>query len=137
MKNKKIFTVFCIWTCFIWINSLLPANQSGVISGGLSYQLYHFLHLSVDFDLFHTLIRKCAHFSEFALLGILAFFAFKQQYPFRAVLLCILTACTDETIQLFIDGRSGQLSDVMIDSSGALFGFITIFIIMKYIQKED
>ena len=136
MKNKKFFAAFCICACFIWINSLLPAEQSGNLSDSLSYQLYHMLHLSIDFDLFHLLIRKGAHFSEFAILGILASLSFQRIYWFEAILLCVLTACMDETIQLFVAGRSSQITDVMIDSSGVLCSFFIIFLITKYLINK-
>ena len=36
--------------------------------------------------------------------------------------LCLLTALTDETIQLFVPGRSGELRDVWIDFAGGVLG---------------
>ena len=37
-----------------------------------------------------------------------------------SVLFCVLYASFDEFHQLFVDGRCGQLSDVIIDSSGSI-----------------
>ena len=48
-----------------------------------------------------------------------------------AFLFCVLVAATDETIQLFVSGRSGQVSDVVLDCVGALVGIGT----MKLLQK--
>ena len=59
---------------------MLPAIESSNISGGLSYKVYEFLNLNLDFELFHTFIRKCAHFIEYAILGVFAGFAFKKEY---------------------------------------------------------
>lgn len=36
--------------------------------------------------------------------------------------LAMLIPFVDETIQLFTEGRSGQISDVWLDMSGVLFG---------------
>ena len=36
----------------------------------------------------------------------------------------LLTALTDETIQMFSDGRSSQLTDVWLDLSGAMAGIL-------------
>lgn len=135
MKRKKIFILYVIWICFIWSNSLLPAPQSSNLSGSLSYQLYSLLHLPVDFELFHTFIRKCAHFSEYAVLGGLAAFSFSCWK--KGIGTSILVACLDETLQLFIDGRSGQISDVLIDSAGILCGFFIVFFITKHFSKKD
>ena len=36
---------------------------------------------------------------------------------------------TDETIQLFVEGRSGQIGDVWLDMSGVLAGFLIVKLI--------
>ena len=129
MKSKKFFVIFILWIAFIYSNSLIPATESTEVSQGISVRLYEFLHLGLDFQVFHIFIRKCAHFVEYMMLGILAFYAFKNWKV--AICLGILVACFDETIQLFVEGRSGQISDVLLDSCGVIFGnlmghFITI-----------
>lgn len=128
MKNKKIFLLFCLWACFIFSNSLTPAIESDHISNGITYQIYTFLNLNIDFDIFHVFIRKLAHFIEYAGLGFFAGFSFDKEKRKTAILLCILVACCDETIQLFVEGRSGQISDVLLDSFGSLVGvYFTYF----------
>lgn len=124
MKNKLWFVFFILWTLFIFSNSMLPAVESSDISSGLSYKIYEMLNLTVDFELFHTFIRKCAHFIEYAILGVFAGFAFKKEYFTKIILLCILVASCDETIQLFVEGRSGQVSDVLLDSIGSFTGIL-------------
>lgn len=135
MKNKKIFVLFCIWAIFIWTNSLIPASGSSQISGGISEKLYQFLHLPITFDQFHFLIRKAAHFSEYALLGILSMLSLKKEK--WAVLVCIVIACFDETIQLFVAGRSGQISDVLLDSLGSCCGIICMKLLLTFKMKND
>lgn len=72
------------------------------------------------------LIRKLAHFSEFALLG--GFFcAAANAIPLPAPSLAAayggtLAAIADEFIQRFVDGRSSQVTDIVIDMAGVLFG---------------
>ena len=41
---------------------------------------------------------------------------------YYAIGLSILYSCTDEFHQLFINGRSGSIKDVLIDSIGILIG---------------
>lgn len=77
-------------------------------------------------------VRKTAHFAEYALLGLLAALLLRS-YGLRQWwlpwLLVSLYAVTDEVHQLFLPGRSGQLSDVLLDSVGAICGCGTIFLI--------
>ena len=42
-----------------------------------------------------------------------------------------LYACTDEIHQLFIEGRSGEIRDILVDSTGALIGMVLVGIILK------
>lgn len=79
-------------------------------------------------------IRKCAHATEYALLGILVYFSLKnpdKRWFWIAWIICILYASSDEIHQLFVPGRSGQISDVCLDSCGALVGIL----LSTFIQK--
>lgn len=124
IKNKYMFLFFCLWALFIFSNSMLPAQESSDISGGISYKIYELLNLNIDFQLFHTFIRKCAHFIEYAILGVFAGFSFKKEYFWKIFVLCILVSSADESIQLFVEGRSGQISDVLLDSIGSFTGIL-------------
>lgn len=70
-------------------------------------------------------IRKIAHITEYLILGFLTFNLLKQYSVtniYYAIGLSILYSCTDEFHQLFINGRSGSIRDVLIDSIGILIG---------------
>ena len=70
-------------------------------------------------------IRKLAHITEYLILGFLMFNLLKQYSVtniYYAIGLSILYSCTDEFHQLFINGRSGSIKDVLIDSIGILIG---------------
>lgn len=86
-------------------------------------------------------IRKTAHASEYALLGILlvgASLSFNygkislSRYK-MAWILGTLYAASDEIHQLFVPGRSGQVTDVMIDSTGVLAGVVLSYLISVFI----
>ena len=74
------------------------------------------------------LIRKMAHFAEYFLLGVLLWNCLKSyNLPGRfwaALQLWLATVIplADETIQLFTEGRSGQVDDVWLDISGIIAG---------------
>lgn len=89
------------------------------------------------------IVRKAAHFCEFALLAFLFNFALlyttgKKHIPL-GIVLTSLYAASDEFHQLFVPGRSCQASDWLLDTYGGAAGaifFIVIFLIIKYIKVK-
>ena len=77
-------------------------------------------------------IRKSAHATEYAVLGMLLLGTFVDHkvvgWKRFAIPWSIATlyAATDEFHQLFVPDRSGQIKDVCIDSAGALVGIIVL-----------
>lgn len=133
MKNKRnIFILLTLlWVGIIFLFSLQPADTSEQISTGLGQKLMEmfFPNMSEEgWEILHFLIRKAGHFTEFLILGIFSTLTTLQTKIRRkkcaGVVFCVLVATMDETIQLFVDGRSGQVSDVILDSSGALVGIV-------------
>ena len=90
-----------------------------------------------------TIIRKLAHCFEYALLAVFLSFHFSiAQYKYcnrflSAMIVTVLYATTDEIHQLFVPGRSGQLTDVLIDSVGALIGCLFFSYICYKIKKKN
>ena len=82
-------------------------------------------------------VRKTAHAMEYAVLGLLTAGAFiDRRTSIRAGILvpwCIATAyaASDEIHQLFVPGRSGQVSDVILDSAGVLAGLLVLAAVRK------
>lgn len=116
-----------VLTVVIFVNSSLPATESGKLSGFVAQfvaQLSQLLDITLKGDVEHN-IRKLAHFLEFACLGLLwckTFASFRVSNRTSTgyiLLLCLLTAVTDEYIQLFSLGREGKVMDVLLDFSGA------------------
>lgn len=133
MYKKTIWhVILAAYVVFIFSNSLTPAELSSAESGfvmRLVHQAIGAAGLSAPWLTEHV-IRKCAHFSEYTLLGILLFqsmrnldcsAAFRRQLH---MLLIFFIPFVDETLQLFTEGRSGQISDVWLDMSGAVTGTI-------------
>ena len=89
-------------------------------------------------------VRKCAHASEYAVLGVLILgtaYSFSEDQKKKTVLLswglATLYAATDEFHQLFVPGRSCQFRDVCIDSAGALTGVLLFSLIKHKIEKSS
>ena len=87
-------------------------------------------------------LRKTAHAGEYAILALLAAgacIAESRRNIRNEILLPWLTAsiyaASDEFHQLFVPGRSGQISDVILDSAGALAGVLTLAAIRNIIMK--
>lgn len=146
IKIKKIVPVIIliIWVIFIWQNSLLPAD----ISGRESSTILELLRRMPIFGARLTgyIVRKAAHFAEYAveaviLSGICREFFGKVKNKLSSVLLIgVFTAFIDETIQLFVDGRSGEIKDMWIDVSGFITGillFIGFRLLSDRIMKKQ
>lgn len=91
------------------------------------------------------IVRKAAHFSEYSLLAFSIAFHLtvwgkkgKRRYLFP-IMISFLYAATDEYHQIFVPGRSGMFTDVLIDTSGAAFGtlfFGLLFLLITVIKKR-
>jgi VanZ family protein len=127
--------------CLIWGNSLLNGETSGNISGGFSQWLGQFIpFLSPDSPNGHYLLRKCAHFSIFFLLGAEACCFFhmicKNKPLLCSISLATAVASIDESIQRFIPDRHGCLSDVLLDISGAATGMILLYLGYTLLKRK-
>jgi VanZ family protein len=71
--------------------------------------------------LMHGLIRKAAHFTNYAILFWLLIRGPLEKRPYIALACCVVYAFLDEGHQIFAVGRGPSLYDVALDSSGALF----------------
>lgn len=69
----------------------------------------------------HNLIRKSAHFTNYAILFWLMVRGPMSGRPYSAFALCVLYALLDEGHQVLVPGRTPSLYDVALDSTGALF----------------
>ncbi len=87
------------------------------------------------------LVRKAAHFSEYALFGWCTVFALTELFRSKWVacifseLFVFLYAVSDEVHQFFVPGRAMSAMDVAIDSLGALIG-IWIYVIFKRERRK-
>ena len=76
--------------------------------------------LSTHLGTWDTILRKCAHMTEYAILAVLiARAAGSSTVAFG---LTVAYAATDEWHQTFVRGRHGSPIDVGIDAIGALVG---------------
>ena len=139
-KLRWLILLSVLWIVVIFSFSFQSGDESGKLSGGIVAWVAG-LFFPEDFahiELVHFLVRKAAHFTEYFILGVLLSLTVREA-KWKSVLLvpwimgtCV--ACCDETIQLFSDGRAGQITDVMLDSSGVVTGcamLALLFIVQK------
>ena len=130
-RRRILFLLICANLALIWGNSLMTGEGSGNFSGTVVAFLSRFLPFFSG-ELGHTLLRKLAHFSEFACLCLLT--AALRRQNGKKLLPCLgfglAVACIDETIQVFVPGRGPSLIDVWIDTAGFATGLL--FLVLGY-----
>ena len=144
-KLSKIHLLLpLLWMVVIFVLSHQSASISSGQSGVFVEQL-HYIAPSIDQQLLTFLVRKGAHIFAYFVLGILTFNAlwrvdlskFNFNYPVGlSIVVCALYAVSDEFHQLFVNGRSGEIRDIIIDSCAATVGVFIISIFCKNIAKK-
>lgn len=135
-----VLTVFLL--AFIFGNSLQTAAESSAVSGMVIEMLEPILPQTAGSSAQRTfLIRKTAHFLEFTLLGF-ALCGTAHRFGMSHPRLCVcfagaVTAAADELIQRFVEGRSAQLTDVLLDTAGVLFGLFLWLIVSRILARRS
>ena len=128
-QKRLCVALLCLCLAFIWGNSLLPGEISGAISDFVKALLLKILFFLPDTGISGGgLLRKLAHFTEFACLGALLAWlhALLGRHPFRGLVWGFLAACVDETIQRFVPDRGPSFFDVLIDTGGVTLGIVLL-----------
>ena len=163
----KVSKKYLVWTIiisllslavniFIIVHSCLNASQSSEASGGVVEFLAKIINsikpgsiTDQNISSFSNFIRKAVgHFGLFMSSGLLTTLAahlilnmFKWAKYYLQIIIALVwglsLAILTEVIQLNVDGRSGEFTDVLIDYSGYLLGFLIIFLILFFIIKKQ
>ena len=144
----KAFLPAAAWYAVIFAFSAQTGEESGELSGrivhrsiGLMGELGALFRTDWDaLQLLSFLIRKAAHMGVFFVLTGLLLLGFRKIWTnpkacmTAALGLCAVLAALDEFHQLFVPGREGKLSDVLIDTCGALC-FLLFSLAFSAIQR--
>ena len=152
--KKVIFTLLVIlWMAVIFSFSAKPADQSEEMSQSVGRKIGELFEPGFEkwpeseqmayAERIDYPVRKCAHATEYIILGILLM-AVGESYRIGkklrlAFVIGAAYACSDEIHQLFVPGRSGQVTDVLIDCTGLLVGIILVLLIQhiyNYITRN-
>lgn len=142
-----------MWMLIIFGFSAQPSEESTEVSFGLTVQIVtntsNLFHLDwnnetireMSLRLEHT-VRKIAHMTEY---GILAIFLLlwvrdyvtsdRMRYGLP-MLISGVYAASDEIHQLFVPGRSGKVTDVLIDSAGAALALLLCYFIRRIKERS-
>lgn len=88
-------------------------------------------NLTTGLGTWDILLRKAAHFTEYAILGGLLLRAFGRELP--AFVAGVAYAATDELHQHFVRGRHASPVDVLIDAVGVILG---IYVFRRLFQTR-
>lgn len=147
--NKRKWRVFFVYApLFIWSVVILGLGSSV----GAATETSHFIRPLLEYlfpaaspetlAFYHGYIRKFAHFTEYAVLALLAFRAFSSRtwlskFPFLSAATLVLTvASVDEINQSFNPSRTGSTWDVSIDLAGGATALVVIYAIKKRRSRE-
>lgn len=141
-------------TVFIFIQSLLNAEasseQSRMVVDLLTKIINGIAPNTIDasnIDAFSNLIRKLVgHFLLFSLCGffntwsLLLTMEMRRKLPIYgivfSVILGLAVAIISESLQLLAQGRSGEMTDVLIDICGYAVGLIIIYIAVILVYRS-
>ena len=154
MKKKVIkgfIVVLCMLSIFLFStdNSRESTSKSNRVILGITNLFHKDLSNKEKekiIDMFFVPIRKMAHFGIYLVLGI-SLISFLREFSIPilkllllSIFLAFLYACSDEFHQLFVPGRSGQFSDVLLDTLGASVGIFIYYLLFRkrlnYEQEE-
>jgi len=128
------------------------SNQTGGISVGKSQDIVDTLIQKLGIQKYlesnewlyenrNYIFRKVLHFTEYAILASLMFITLRlreirlKQISIITLLFVCIVAAADEYYQSHIPGRSPQIIDVIIDTSGAFIAVITILFNIKLFRR--
>ena len=146
MTTKRKIHIIISWVLvvicmgIIFFLSAQNGEESSDLSGSFVMALLNGLGIVID----EGILRSIAHCLEFMGLSVLLFNAiyatwFLKLTPIITFFGTVFYAITDEIHQIFVPGRAFQISDILVDSTGALIGVIASFVILKvilYIMKR-
>ena len=143
-----VLTIACMVTIFLFSGDNADASShksSRVTKAAVETLVKDYDEMSPEkqqsvLDKAEHIVRKLAHFSIYTLLGFLASFTVGRRRLFSrkslgVIVFCFLYAGSDEIHQLFVPGRSGMFTDVLIDTGGAVTGMLVSMLLMFIIGK--
>lgn len=105
-----------------------------VVWAALIFALSAVPSLGTGLGAWDTVLRKCAHVTEYAILALLLYRALGRELP--AFLIGFAYAVTDELHQEFVRGRHASPFDVSMDAAGLALGLLLLHATRLTVQSQ-
>lgn len=131
----------------LWLGLIMAESTTFASAANTGRLLYPILHLlfgvtKAHFPTWHFFIRKSGHFIGYFTLSLLLFRSWRATFPIAGIhwamrwasisfLMTALVASLDEWHQTYLPGRTGNVHDVLLDSTAALVAQIILFAILR------
>ena len=134
-----------LWMAVIFFastNSMSASNTSRFVRPLLLWLSPDISEQSLTFA--HFMVRKCAHFTEYAVLALLAARAFltssiallRHRWLAVSFVLVATYALLDEYHQTFASSRTGSIHDSFIDIAGGAAGLVALTLCRTYYSRR-
>jgi len=125
---------------YFFSTDAFSAEETGTVFRGIIDKIFPFLS-EEGFQSLHYFIRKAAHFTEYGILALLLYRAFrnrsettwKRSWANYSFMLIVIYAFADEFHQRFTTARTSSVYDSLIDIAG---GFTALFLLWVVRRKN-
>lgn len=145
MKKKHVLLIILVG--LILINIPEYYGPESYQTTGKIVKVVHGFMVSHNLNVYNVrdlnmLFRKISHFCLYTFMSFTSIMILLRKAKWRlwsflgGVLITFSIACSDELLQTFIPGRTGMFVDVLLDSTGIVFGML-LMIIVVYSYNSD
>lgn len=145
LRKMAVSIVAALLLLFLYVIIFSFSGQDADTSGGLSHMLsekcvelmntltggsWTDSFMAGLADYFEHPLRKLAHFAEYTCMGVLVYAMWRpwkkrgKGLYLLVTLWVFVSAAGDEIHQLFVPGRYGSFTDVLLDTCGGMFGIL-------------
>ena len=143
----KYWLPVLLWMAVIFLGSSDAASFS--LSSRIVVPIVRWLLPGISQDALHTIVvavRKTAHVTEYVILAVLIWRCQRRNsqsgpaaWPWRTAALTlvwvVVYAASDEFHQRFVPSREASVVDVLIDTAGAIFALLLIWVVGRWRQR--
>ena len=156
LKDIFLFVIFLILVLF-WMGVIFKfSSANGEKSTGTSRssleKIITLFNKNIDKERldeivikYDVVLRKFTHFSGYLVGGVLLYFMYfylnklvnykLKNIKIYSVVTGSIYAMTDELHQHFVSGRSGEIKDVVLDTSGVIIGVVIVWAVITAIKS--
>jgi VanZ family protein len=147
---RSLSWLYAWWPALLWaavIFSMSTDTFSSEHTASIFTPIVKWLHPSVTeygLDLVNHVMRKMAHFTEYFVFGLFLYRGVREGRPgwrwtwgLSAWFVAAIYACLDEVHQAFVASRTASPYDSLLDSIGALFAVIVLWIYFNFPKRTE